>query len=273
VAKERSESAYEIAKKSRETERESIVLKAHQCYYNVLSREGQLELAALTLEKDELNLKIARLSYEVGLISRQQLIGAETQLAATRAALAAVESELDKAYKALNLLVGLPEDTRPRLVDTVAFTPFEGELKIQQSLVLDESPMVLAAVENARLTEELDGWDEDISSEDIEIAKRQAAMTKDSAREAVRNLYYAVKDMEENYEAARESVSLAEENFRVANLKFELGMATKSDIIEAEWQLADARQRLLSLTLDHAYYKAALEKPWAYLGAAGSTGS
>ncbi|CEP68471.1 Outer membrane efflux protein [Moorella glycerini] len=264
VAREQSKMGYEVARKKQAAVKDSVILATHKAYYDVLKKEAQVSLATLTVQKDELKLNNARLSFTSGLISKQALIGIETQLAGSRAALAADRNEMDKAYRALCLLIGLPEDARPVLVDKVDFKPFQGELASQQSLALDESPSVMAAVENARLKERLKGWDDNISDEDIEIARLQASMATDQVKELVRSLYNSVKTLEENYPVAQDNLRLAEENLRVTRIKYEIGMATKSDVKEAEWNLADAQQKLLQLTLDHAYYKLALEKPWAY---------
>lgn len=269
VASERSKLAYEVARRKQVAAKDNIVLAAHKAYYDVLRKEAQVLLATLAVEKDQLNLKNARVSHANGLISQQTLMGMETQLSASEAALASAKVELDKAYRGLNLLVGLPEDAKPQLVSKVEFVPFTGDVDVQISLALDGSPDVFAAVENAKLTRRLQGWDESIRSEDIEMAELKASIAKDKTRDLVRILYYTVRNMEGNYPAALESVRLAQENLRVTRLKLELGMATKRELKEAEWRFAEAQQKLLQLMLDHAYYKLALEKPWAYSPSAG----
>ncbi|WP_258358813.1 TolC family protein [Moorella sulfitireducens] len=263
VNREQASLNYEIAKKKYAAAADGVVLAVHKAYYNVLKQEGQVKLAELAVASDEQKLNNGRLSFDLGLISRQALKGLELQLASSRAALTAARDSLDKAYIDLNLLVGLPESVRPSLVSTVEFSPYAGDLAVQQGLALEESPTVVAAVEGARLQEDLEGWSNDISDEDIEIAKLQASSVKKQVKEAVRTLYNSVKAYEENYSTVQGNVSLAEENLRVTQLKYELGMATKNEVLEAEKSLADARQKLLQLVLDHAYYKLALEKPWA----------
>lgn len=264
VARERSRLAYEVARKKQMAAKDSIVLAAHKAYYDVLKKEAQVLVATLDVEKERLNLNNARIRYTYGLISHQALMGMEAQLASSEAAMAGAKAELDKAYRALNLLVGLPEDARPRLVSEVEFVPFAGDVEVQINLALDESPEAFAAVENARVTKRLEGWDQNIGSRDVEIAELNASLKLDQTREKVRALYYTLRNMEENYPAALEGVRLALENLRVTRLRLELGMATRSELKEAEWRLADAQHKLLQLTLDHAYYKLALERPWAY---------
>ncbi|MDK2895852.1 MAG: outer membrane protein [Moorella sp. (in: firmicutes)] len=263
VAREQSKYGYEVAKKKLAATKDSVILAVHQAYYNVLKKEAQVSLAQITLKRDELKLKNALVSYDYGIISKQALMGAQAAVTSSKASLEAAQLELENAYKGLNVIIGLPEDSRPKLINNITFTPFSGDLNVQVSLAMDENPSVVAAVENARLTKELEGWDEDISTEDIKMAELKASMARDQIKEALRTLYTNVKNMEESYPAAQEAVRLAQEDLRVTQLKFEAGMATKSEILEAERNLLDAQQKLLQLTLDHAYYKLSLEKPWA----------
>jgi len=60
-------------------------------------------------------------------------------------------------------------------------------------------------------------------------------------------------------------VRVAEESLRVAQVKFDLGMATSGEVA-AEAEVQAARQGLFALACEHAYLKLAAEMPWAYLG-------
>ena len=79
---------------------------------------------------------------------------------------------------------------------------------------------------------------------------------------------YTVRNLEAARPVLEKSVKAAEESLRVAKLQYELGMITRENLIKVEASLADAKQRLLDLTQQHAYAKLSFEKPWAV-----STGS
>jgi len=64
---------------------------------------------------------------------------------------------------------------------------------------------------------------------------------------------------------------VAEEALRVVQVKFELGMATSSEVAAAEAEVQAARQGLFALACEHAYMKLAAEMPWAYLGVLSQT--
>ena len=61
-----------------------------------------------------------------------------------------------------------------------------------------------------------------------------------------------------------ESIRLAGENLRVAKVKFDVGIATKTDVLNAELALEQARQGLLEIESQHEILKMAFKKPWAY---------
>lgn len=194
VAREQAKFAYQVAMKEHAAARDGVVLAAHKAYYDVLKAEAGVAAASAAVESNELKLACARASQAAGLLSRQALMGAETQVKASRAALAAAETELDRAYRALNSLIGFPEEARPRLVETVDFTPFTGDVGVLQSLALEESPKAVAARERADLTERLQGWDEGIFGDDVEKAELEASLTREQVEEQVRALYEFGKD-------------------------------------------------------------------------------
>ena len=101
---------------------------------------------------------------------------------------------------------------------------------------------------------------------DTKKAELDISTAKDATDTLTRSLYYAVRTLEEKYPAAEQAVKLAEENLRVAETKFQVGMAVRADVVAAQASLADARQGLMQLKVNHAYLKLALEKPWAYSG-------
>lgn len=99
---------------------------------------------------------------------------------------------------------------------------------------------------------------------EVEQARLDAASAEDAVETLTRALYYSVRTLEENYPAAEQAVKVAEENLRVTELKYQVGMAIKADVVASEASLAQARQKLLDLKKNHAYLKLALTKPWAY---------
>jgi outer membrane protein TolC len=99
---------------------------------------------------------------------------------------------------------------------------------------------------------------------EVEQTELDAVSARKAAEILARNLFYSVRVLEENYPVVEQAIKLAEENLRVGQLKYQVGMLTKADVSALETALLQARQNLLVLENNHAYLKMALEKPWAY---------
>ena len=70
--------------------------------------------------------------------------------------------------------------------------------------------------------------------------------------------------MEEQYNGYLGSEKVAEESLRVTKIKYEVGMATQADVIDAEMSLAQAREDLIDLTCEHEIQVMYFCKPWTY---------
>ncbi|ABB33674.1 outer membrane efflux protein [Geobacter metallireducens RCH3] len=76
----------------------------------------------------------------------------------------------------------------------------------------------------------------------------------------VREAYLAVADAEKRLAVAREAISSAEENLRVEQLKYETGVGTTRDVIDAQTALLRATTDRHQASYDLAAAKAALDK-------------
>jgi hypothetical protein len=58
-------------------------------------------------------------------------------------------------------------------------------------------------------------------------------------------------------------VETAKENLRVTEVKYQAGMATQAEVVDAQAKLADAERSLLEPACRHEGLKRAFAKPWA----------
>lgn len=267
---------WRMSKKSLTTEEDAVALDACNKYWTVQKALGAVDMAEVALKQASLDLARVMALYREGMLIHEDLLGAEAKQAAARAALAKAQNDLEAAYAAFNQLIGLDPEDRPVLTDELTFTPMEKkDLDYIVARVLEESPSVWLAQEKVNLQKHLEdlafytGEYRPYKARKIEVeqAELDAVSAKEATEIVTRNLYYAVCTLEESYHAAEQAVELAEENLRVAKLKMQVGMAIEADVASAEASLAEARQSLLELKKNHAYYKLALEKPWAYMKA------
>jgi len=105
----------------------------------------------------------------------------------------------------------------------------------------------------------------------VEQAELDATSAKETIRTVTRGLYLKALTVEESYRAAQETLRSAQENLRVAKAKYDVGLATRADVVAAEVKVAQSAQSVADLARQHAYLKLAFEKPWAASGGGSST--
>lgn len=89
------------------------------------------------------------------------------------------------------------------------------------------------------------------SEKDIEIAETQFANQRNQIRFAVEQAFYGLAANQENIGTATKEVELAEESLRLARLRFQAGVGTQTDVIDAQSQLTAARGNLLSSIIEY----------------------
>jgi len=268
---ESSKFAYEQAKRAYDLQRDALILDVTKKYYDVLRALEKLAAKQAAYAHAEAEVAAARAMFNVGLLSRLALDGAEARLEGAGAELAEAQGQLDNAYLALNQLVRFDGQERPVLVDPVPpFEPVELELSAYEARAFRANPSLELARAAADYMQRVENYavqgEIQVTSTDVKAAELDVRAAQDGVRELVHHLYRGVKTLEDTYAAAEMGLAIAAETLRVTRLKHEVGMVTRTAVLEAEAEVAAARQRLFDLAAQHAYMKQALDKPWAYLG-------
>jgi len=267
-ASETTHFAYEKANKSYQTTYDSVILDVYENYYAILQKIEDVSLKTVALDKAKQDLNITKIFYNIGMGTTVAVYAAETNAAAKEADLSIAKVELDNAYASFNQLVSLDDGEYPVLVDRPEFKPIEEDRDACLRRVMDDSPMLWTAEEAAAYMSSVANMTPTVGSavtdEDVDKSKLDAKSAKDATRLLVYNLYAAVKKMEEGHATLEQTVKLNEENLRIIKLKFDVGMATKTDVINSENELLQVQKQLFDLECQHAYMSKVLEKPWAY---------
>ena len=180
---------------------------------------------------------------------------------------------LSDKYQSLNNLVGYKPEERPLLIDRPEFTPINInnlEAEIQRRIEL--SPSIWLAerqIELAKLDLDLYDWANpmrepyDAKKIDVNTAELQSADGKEQMRQGMRTIYNNIMQLEENYSLLQQNLKIAEENLRIAQLQYEVGTATKSQVLEAELKVAQAKKDIATVVYTHEVLKLRFDKPWA----------
>ena len=233
------------AKKELENEKNQLVIDTKQAYFDVLSYNKQLNVKEKNVEVDKLKLSQVKAKYAVGMASNSDIKAAETTLATDSASLEDIKVKLDKAYAQLNTYVGLEQSSRPVLTSEIEadFKPIDDVERVA-GIAADGSFDVWTAAEAAKLasvTKIFQTW-VDVGEYSEEKANLTAASTKETIeielRNMCNNINYLLQKKNE-LEVQKEELS---EKYRIAKLKYDLGMITRDEVdsLEASLLLADS---------------------------------
>lgn len=262
-----------MAKKSRTLEEDRIYMQVLQKYLEVLKAKEAYDCALRSKEVGEKSFRISMFSYDAGVISKNQLQLASAGNRTNDRALAAAKVELDKAYQDLNLLLGFSPEKRYELVWEEGFAPLNVDnVDMEITRIMDGNPAVWLAeqqVNLAKLSLDLYSWSDPnrepyrAKEIDVEKAELNARTVKQQMRDGLYSMYQSIKQLEEAYNLALESVNMAEMECHNTEALYNAGMTTALELDKAKLKLAKARADLNKIALQHHVLKYAFYHPWA----------
>ncbi len=269
--------SYESAKLSQTVAEDTLVMKVYQLYNGVLQAQEKVKLAQAQLKSDEMRRTVAEANARVGILNKADLMQVRANAESADSTLEADQKALDDEYQKFNQLVGLEPNDRPVLKDVPKYSELKVDnLDVAVSRAIDASPSIWIMdqkINLAKLTLDLYNWNSasdpyEAKKIDLKEAEVSAGDTRDQMDKLVRTLYYTIKQQEKQYVAAQEKVRVAEENLRVAQVKYQVGMAIEADVCDDEASLAQANQEQMDILCQHDSLIYAFSKPWAYAGGA-----
>ena len=224
-------------------------------YYSLQNSDAQVEIQQAAVEDASQTLKDAQLLEKAGLGTRFDVLRAEVELAQAQQSLTtarANRAELEQLL--LQREIAQEQRTialstaRPALTANANYglnDDFEDDFDVsdQYSVGLNLQWRLYDAG-SARA-----GADQ--AERDAEIAETQFANQRNQIRFAVEQAYFQLESNQNNIGTATKEVELAEESLRLARLRFQAGVGTQTDVIDAQTQLTTARGNLLSSITDY----------------------
>lgn len=227
-----------------------IKLAVEKAYYDLLNAKDDLALKQQAMKRAETQLKIAQVSFEVGTRAKTDVLQAEAGVSAAKAALAVAESNLSIAGMKLNDVMGtslnkkwdlkpqeLSQDSRSMSLDSAMALAVKQRPEVmqkQEELKVAEINVKLIAQYSALST-----YQGKISRNDVEKAKQAIADTERSVSVEAAQAYYnleAARKALESFEKAKEA---AQENYRLSLLRYENGMGTTLEVLQADEDLSN----------------------------------
>jgi outer membrane protein TolC len=94
----------------------------------------------------------------------------------------------------------------------------------------------------------------------LQKAEYTAKQTRDKVALAVRQMYLNMTAAEKNIETAKYTVDQAEEDFKIAQVRYSSGVGTNLDVMDAELSLTQAKNNYIRALYDYNVSKANLDK-------------
>lgn len=266
-----SDISWQMTKKEKEASIDVLEKEVFQKYTNVLTAREKVEAAEKALKYADFQRLAARVGYQVKKESLSSKNAAERSYTAKEVALAKSRNNLEDSWRAFNKLVGLDARVRPVLKDDPQFSAYavsDLEMEILRKMDIDlDIWQSNKQIEQAQLAVDLYTWNTGgesyaVKKLAVEKAALSASNTKAQVRESIIAAYNNLFNLEQQYQTAEEDLATAEETLNTAQLKYEIGIGSKGDILKAEADLANARQALKSTAYEHELAEISFEKPW-----------
>jgi len=250
-----------LAQKGEELGKNGLALETQQNYLALLKAQDGLSLAKLGLERAREQKRLAEAAFKAGTVAKSDVLGADAQVASAEAVLFGMESAVQIAKMSLNKTLGRELDnplevkgelTLPKLsksdlqegIDAALNNRLE-IIQTQNELEIKEKEFSLA---KAAYSPNVFAYREaELNLADARLNLRTA---EDSVLLQVQQLYAALGGMEKQQSALGKSVEYATESYRLAKLRYEVGIDTQMDVLSALVTLTELENNLLEAKYD-----------------------
>ncbi|WP_433542167.1 TolC family protein [Neomoorella humiferrea] len=258
----------EIKEKQMQIAEDKVVNTARSKYYAVVKAQKALAAAKSSAAQMEEQFRIARAKFAAGVITRLEMTQAEQSWRQAEAGVTKAENDLEQAYRALNIYIGLPSNERPVLEQNMKMEKIE-EISDMDAYIrglLAQDPLLWQSQRNVDLQKTLStqyGSDNEKAELKIDQARLAVDQYRQTIEETIPNIYSNIRNLEAQYEAVNTALAVAKNNAKTATLRYQLGMVTQAEILTAEAAVSQLEQQLAEIVVSHELLKNNLEKPWA----------
>ncbi|KQL46555.1 hypothetical protein AN963_16675 [Brevibacillus choshinensis] len=239
-----------------------IKLGAQQAYYNLIFAQDDLNLKQQSLARAQTQLKVANAAFKVGTKAKTDVLQAEMGLAGAQANLTSAKNSVEVARMDLNDFLGVDLTKDWKVVSSNKQTA-----PIKMTMKQAEDQAIAKRVEMTKVQEELK-----LAELNVKLIEEYSALSTLPGRVARNNVEKSQLAIEEqkraiskevsqaylNLNAAREAIDYqktakdsAAESYRLTNLRFENGLATTLEVIQAEEELSNRENQYQKAILQY----------------------
>ncbi len=253
------------AEKEYDNSRRQLIIDVKTAYYDIQKYEKKIKAAEVARERSQIKLLQAKAKYEVGLITKADLITAEAQVATDVADLVDCQSKLDNSYSDLNKLLGNPIKDRYKLADLPQVTKQDIDVDSMVNLAAGVSYEIWTAEAAAKLANHTKLFAKLYDVGDYSAAQEdnKAADARESIRKSTRALCFSINSLYEKNNQLTEQIRQGQENLKVAKAQFAAGVITKDNVLNADYALKQVEAGQLEVA---SAYEVALDTLYRLTG-------
>jgi len=295
---EQAEANKQISFNDLEKEKQEIIYKITEAYYQILQTEGIKRVSAQAVKQMQAHLESSEALLKEGVIAPIDLNQIKSQLSNLEHNLIKSENGYKLTMYNLNSIMGIDLNTELLLENNLSYEPYEinleqaliqaGEKRVeimnifQQRRIMEEMvnvvksnrrPQVMFNAESgiagwqAMIIAEYSFLDGGVNKAKIEQAEINLAQVDQSEQQVkqliefeVRSAYLNMQEAEKLIKVAKEGIKNSQESFRIAQVKYNEGIATNTEVIDAQGTLIEAETNHLNALYDYNINRAALVK-------------
>lgn len=262
--------ALDLAEKTYAVAHEQVNLLVKKDYLDVLKKKELVKVKQLAVERAQKQLDTANINFQVGTVAKTDVLTAEVGLAQAKAELTSANNNLKLAEITLCTALGLDTGTKLNLTSTIAyeaFVPADLQKVIEESMAghLEIASKLAAkdlAVENYNITVDYSAagtYGALLAKNSVDVAALNLEDAKDKVIANITSAYLNVLAAEETVNTYTASLASAEESARLNSLRYEVGMATSYDVLNASVQLSNVAASKVEAIYNHYLAKLAFE--------------
>jgi len=295
---EQAEANKKISLNDLEKEKQKIIYKVTEAYYQVLQTEGIKRVSAQAVKQMQAHLESSEALLKEGMIAPIDLNRIKSQLSNLEHNLIKAENGHKLTMYNLNSIIWIDLNTELVLENNLSYEPCE--INLEQALLQakENRPEIMNIAQQRRIMEEMVdvaksnrkpqvmfsaesgivGWqavivaeysflDGGVNKAKINQAEINLAQVDQSEQQVqqliefeVRSAYLNMKEAEKLIKVAKEGIKNSQESFRIAQIKYNEGIATNTEVIDAQSTLIEAETNHLNALYDYNINRAALVK-------------
>jgi len=295
---DQAETNKQISLNDLEKEKQEIIYKVTEAYYQALQAEGIKKVSAQAVKQMQAHLESSEALLKEGMIAPIDLNRIKSQLSNLEHNLIKAENGFELTMYNINSIMGIDLNTELVLENNLSYEPCEINLEdalvqagenrseimniAQQRRIMKEmvdvaksnrKPQVMLSADSgttswqATIVAEYSLFDGGVNKAKIEQAEIKLAQVDQSEKQTrqliefeVRSAYLNMKEAEKLIKVAEEGIKNSQESFRIAQVKYNEGIATNTEVIDAQSTLIEAETNYLNALYDYNINRAALVK-------------